>query len=371
MLKSLIVPLALIAAPATSQTTRLVGDLPRRDMRALEALPGLETEYDVVRTSEGIRLRTILTRPAGSTDRLPAIFLTQWVSCNSLDVPADRPSLIRDLARQSGMVFVRVERAGTGDSEGPPCSALDHDTEIRHYREAFDAVARHRWIDPARMLLFGSSLGATTAPFVAAGKNVAGIAVQGGGALTYVERMIAFDRLFLERSGRYRPEQIHPEMLRRIRFHTDYLLDERTPEQVVARQPDLAGLWRSIRGAAEAPPHYGRPYAWHWQAARRNVLEAWTRIEAPVLVIHGEYDQFEPRHGHQLIADTLNRLRPGSATFVEVAKADHDLDLYASADDAYAYRNGRSDTSLLLRPLLDWARRVTGQRVAAEQSRVP
>jgi pimeloyl-ACP methyl ester carboxylesterase len=259
------------------------------------------------------------------------------------------------------MVFVRIERSGTGDSEGAPCSAIDYDTEVRHYREAFDQIARHPWVDPARIIIFGNSLGSTTAPLVAQGNNVAGIAVQGGGALTYLERMIHFDRLYLERSGKYRPEQIHEEMSRRIPFHVEYLINGKTPEQIERERPDLRGVWQSIRGAAEAPPHYGRPYAWHQQAAKKDFLEAWTKVEAPVLVIYGEYDQFESRHGHELIANAVNKLRPGSATFIEVPKADHEIELYASAEDAYAYRNPTVRPELLVRPLIEWAKRVTSR----------
>ena len=353
--------IALTLSSAAAGQARLSGDLPRKDGKPLIALSGLETEYGSVHMSEGTRLRTILTRPAGSRARLPAIMLTQWVSCGSLDVPTDRPSLMRELAEKSGMVFVRIERSGTGDSEGAPCSALDYDTEVRHYRETLDQVARHPWVDPARIIIFGNSLGSTTAPLVAQGKKIAGIAVQGGGALTYLERMIHFDRLYLERSGKYRPEQIHEEMSRRIPFHVEYLVKGKTPEQIEHERPDLRGVWQSIRGGAEAPPHYGRPYAWHQQAAKKDFLEAWTKVEAPVLVIYGEYDQFESRHGHELIADAVNKLRPGSATFIEVPKADHEIELYASADDAYAYRNPTVRPELLVRPLVDWAKQVTSR----------
>jgi pimeloyl-ACP methyl ester carboxylesterase len=361
MLRLVLLFIMLAGPGAAIAQSRLVGDLPRRDAKPLVSLPRLETEYGVVRTSEGIRLRSILTRPAGSPGRLPAILLSQWVSCASLDFAADRPNLLRDIAEQSGMVFVRIERAGTGDSEGPACSALDYETEVRHYREAFDQVARHPWVDPERIVIFGNSLGSTTAPLIAEGKKVAGIAVQGGGAVTYLERMIAFDRLYLERSGRYSPGQIHEEMLRRIPFHVEYLVNGKTPEQIARERPELAGVWQSIRGGAEAPQHYGRPYAWHQQAAKKDFLEAWTKVDAPVLVIYGEYDQFETRHGHQLIADTVNRLRPGSATFIEVPKADHEIELYASAEDAYAYRNPPVRREMLVQPLLDWARRVTAR----------
>lgn len=356
-----IVSLLLLACSAgAAAQARIVGDLPRKADKALIALPGLETEYGVIRTSEGTRLRSILTRPSGVRGRLPAIMLTQWVSCGSLDFAADRQNFMRDIAEQSGMVFVRIERSGEGDSEGVPCSQLDYDTEVRHYREALAQISGHWWIDPNAIVIFGNSLGSTTAPLVAEGNRVAGVAVQGGGAVTYLERMINFDRIFLERSGKYAPAQIHAEMMRRIPFHVEYLVNGKTPEQIEQERPDLKGVWASIRGGAEAPPHYGRPYAWHQQAAKKNFLEAWTRVTAPVLVIHGEYDQFEPRHGHELIVDTLNKLRPGSATFIEVPKADHEIELYASADDAYAYRNPTVDRALLVRPIIDWARRVTG-----------
>ena len=361
MLKSLVAA-ALIAWPAAAVAeARLVGDLPRKANKPLVDLPSLETEYGMVRTSEGTRLRTILTRPAGATERLPAIMLIQWVSCGSVDFGSARQSELRQIADQSGMVLVRVERSGDGDSEGVPCAKLDYDTEVRHYREALDQIARHFWIDPDRILLFGSSLGSTSAPLVAQGKKVAGIAVQGGGAVTYVERMINFDRLYLERSGKYSPDQIDGEMKRRIPFHVEYLLNGKTPEQIERERPDLKGVWQSVRGGAEAPPHYGRPYAWHQQAAKKDFLAAWTRITAPVLVIHGEYDQFEPPHGHQLIADTLNRLRPGSATFVEVPHADHNMTVYTSAEDAYLDRNGTPRPDLLAKPLVEWARRVTAR----------
>ena len=361
-MRQAILSLLLLSVAAVAQAeARLVGDLPRKAGKPLTDVPGLDTEYGVVRTSEGTRLRTILTRPAGTTGKLPAIMLAQWVSCGSTDFGPTSQSELKMIAERSGMVFVRIERSGDGDSEGKPCAELDYDTEVRHYREAFDQVARHAWVDPERMIIWGSSLGSTTAPLIAQGKKVAGLAVQGGGAVTYLERMINFDRLYLERSGKYSPAQIHEEMNRRIPFHVEYLVNGKTPEQIERERPELKGVWASIRGGAEAPPHYGRPYAWHQQAAKQDFLEAWTNIQAPVLVLHAEFDQFEPEHGHRLIVDTLNKLRPGSATFVTIPNADHSSDTYASAEDAYADRNGKRSRELLAQPIVDWAKRITAR----------
>jgi hypothetical protein len=89
-------------SPSGAQKAQLVGNLPRKEAKPLQAMPGLETQYGVVRTSEGARLRTIVTRPLGARGALPAIFVTQWVSCGSLDVAAGSEGLLPDLAKQSG-----------------------------------------------------------------------------------------------------------------------------------------------------------------------------------------------------------------------------------------------------------------------------
>ena len=351
-----ILMLILLVSPiAASGQSRLVGDLPRKTpAQPLEAIPGLETEYGSVRTSEGVRLRTIVTRPAGATSKLAAIFHTQAVSCGSLELPVDRPTTLGELARRSGMVLIRVERAGTGDSEGPACSALDYDTEVRHYREAFDQLAGHRWVDRKRIFIYGSSLGSTTAPLVAQGKPIAGIVVQGGGALTYLERMIIFDRLYFERSGKFPPDEIHDRMLRSIRFNQEYLVGRKTPQRVVRDNPELAGVWESMRGTAEAPPHYGRPYAWHWQAAQKNFLAAWAKIDAPVLVAYAEFDQFEPLQSHAVIVDAVNRIRPGTAQLIVLENIDHSLRRYPDQYAAYREEGGAPGREALLVPMIAW-----------------
>ncbi len=356
--------LLLVVAGAVEARVRMTGDLPRRDGRPLEDLAGLETEYGAVRTSDGTRLRTILTRPEGASGRLPVIFIAQWVSCGSIEFRPGRETLPRLLAQRSGMAMIRVDRSGSGDSEGAPCSALDYDTEVRHYREALDRLARHPWIDPDRIVIHGISLGTTTAPFIAAGRRVAGLLVQGGGAFSYLERMINFDRLCLERSGRYPPETWQDEMIRRIAFHQDYLIGGRTPAEIAAARPELAGVWASINGA-EPDSHYGRPFAWHQQAARRNFAASWARIDAPVMVVHGGFDQFEPRASHRLIVDIVNRAHPGSAVLHDIPQASHDLQIFPTEAAAFAGEGGEDRPELFLDPAIAWLRRVTGLSHAA------
>jgi len=330
----------------------------------LEDVPGLETVYGSVKTPDGAMLRAIISWPEGKTGPLPAIFFTQWVSCGTIEFTRGGLSreILKVLALNSGAALIRVERAGTGDSEGPACHELDYDTEVAHYRAAFKKITTNNpLIDPARVVIYGSSLGSTVAPLAAEGHKVAGVMVQGGGAVTYLERMINFDRQNLERTG-VPPGEIHGRMLNQIQFNVEYLAKGRNPDKIAAESPEMAAAKAGILGMEDGM-HYGRPYAWHQQAAKRNFLAAWASLDAPVLVIFGEYDQWEGRHGHELIADIVNRKHPGTATFLEIPHMDHDGDVYDTIGDAYPWRNqisGDPDRAHFLQtgPMLRWLKDV-------------
>lgn len=318
---------------------------------------GLENREVSIVTSEGLTLAGWVSRPAGSEGRLPALFLTQWVSCDSA-APGEAPA-IEMVAREAGYALIRVERSGTGESEGPGCDQLDYETEVRHYREALEQLRSDPWVNDDQIVIIGSSLGSTTAPLVALDNDVAGVVVQGGGGLSYFERMIHFDRWHLERGSDFDPMQIDRELHRRFEFQWHYLRGGMTPEEIEVRHPHLAGVWESLRGTNEAPPHYGRPYAWHQQAAQQDWLSAWAQIEAPVLVVYAEFDQFESRHGHEVIVDTVNRLRPGTATFVELPNMGHSLRVYPDKVSAYSRQGGIARIDLYATPVASWLRALT------------
>lgn len=335
--------------------------------RPPEQIPGVRSIYGAAQTPDGARLRTIIAIPEGATAKLHPLLFTQWVSCGSVEYREGDESreILAALARSSGLALIRVERSSDGDSEGAACHALDYDTEVAHYVAAFKQAMTHPSIDASRVFINGSSLGSTTAPLVAhelqkGGYDIAGIAVQGGGAETYFERMLTFDRHYLER----RPEEvaaadIHDEMLRRATFHHEYLIRGRSPDAIAKDGPAMAKTRAGIRGLGQGE-HYGRPYAWHQQAAKRNFLAAWDALDADILVIFNEFDQFEARYGHKVIADMANRKRPGSATFVEQAGIDHSNERYRTIEDAYAWRDGAPAWEATAKILVDWHRARAG-----------
>lgn len=333
-------------------------------LSATESIPGVTSHYGVVELDDGARLQSIIAVPDGTTSPRHPLLFTQWVSCGSLDYREGSNSreLLAALARESGLALVRVERSALDDS-GPACEALDYDTEVAHYVEAFTELLGDERIDASRVYVYGSSLGSTTAPLVAlelqdAGFDIAGIMVQGGGAVTYYERMLNFERIYLERRpDDVAPADIHGEFLARAKFNYEYLVEGRHPDTVAGDNADMARVRGDILGMGDSD-HYGRPFAWHQQAARRNFLDAWAKVDAPVLVIFNAFDQYETRHGHALIADTVNRLRPGTATFVERPGVGHSDNRYASIEDAYAHREGSPAWREAAEIMLGWLRKL-------------
>ena len=323
-----------------------------------EAIEGFDTELGALKTADGARLRTFVSIPAGAVGRRPAIFFVQWVACSSIEIEAGDPTtdMLMAVARAERMVVLRVERSSNGDSEGPGCHELDFDTEVAQYRAAFDRLIAHPRVDRDQVVVWGNSLGSVTAPFVVRGKTVAGLIVGGGGALHYLERMITFDRIRLERE-QADPAALHLEMLRRIRFHYAYLIEGRDPKAIERKDPDLRGVWSRILGTGDGV-HYGRPYAYHRQIAKKNILGEWLRIKVPVLVMYNALDQFEAEHGHRLIARTLNRRQPGQATYVRHAKMGHGQRIYPDEYAAHRWdRNQRvSGARVAARAVIDWLR---------------
>ena len=162
--------------------------------------------YDVIYssvTSQGARLRTIITRPK-TEGRHPAVMLLQGSGCWSIDNPVGTPYgftwVARNLARH-GYVTMRIDRPGCGDSEGGPCQDVDFDTELDGLKEALRALKKLDFVDSDNVFLFGHSMGGIVAPLMAVEVPVRGIAVYGTASGTWFESVFGQRRRLASLDG--------------------------------------------------------------------------------------------------------------------------------------------------------------------------
>lgn len=330
-----------------------------------EEHPGIITTYDTLTLRDGVKLQTIVTKPANSTARLPAILFVHWLSCDTVAVssnPRDGWSaMMRRIVRESGALVWRTEKRGVGASEGD-CARMDYDTELADHREALAQLRRRSDIDPRRIVIYGGSIGGTYAPLLAANADVAGVMIWGAGATTWAERMLKFERNALELRGTD-PTQLAAEMTAKYRFFDRYLIEGKTPVQIAAADASLGTTWSRIVGTS-ADGQYGRPFAFHQQAQKADWAAAWSRVNAPVLALYGQYDWFESHDATSLIARIVNAKTPGRGTFVEVPRMNHHFEVYPSAETSFKEEGGQVNPDPAVDVMLKWLGGIFGNESA-------
>src|SRR5213078_3118345 len=137
---------AYLACFLLTSTIASAEELPRKAKAPRESYPNVEVIYDSVTSPGGKRLRSIVTKPRDAKGKLPVIFLAGWLSCDSVEAPADTKDatglILRGLAQMPGFCLFKIDKPGCGDSEGD-CSQTDFDTELAGYRAAFRALKNY------------------------------------------------------------------------------------------------------------------------------------------------------------------------------------------------------------------------------------
>jgi pimeloyl-ACP methyl ester carboxylesterase len=310
-----------------------------------EQLEGVDEVYGAVASEKGYRLRTITTRPQGAAGKLPAVLFVGWLSCDSIEYPIKDAAdgwgrVLHRIAETSGMVLMRVDRPGVGDSEGPACADATFDDDLAAHRAALKALRQDPGVDPNAIFLFGGSMGGAMAPLLAAETPVRGLVIWGAWSKTWLEHMIELERRRLTLSGQP-PGEVNRQMGGYVELHSLILDRKMTPAEAARQRPDLAKLWY------DAPGHlYGRPLAFFQGAQAANIAAAWEKIDAPVLVQWGEYDWIMSHDDHQLIADIVNRKHPGRATFQVRPKTDHHFSTFDSLQASFNGDGGKPDATV-------------------------
>jgi pimeloyl-ACP methyl ester carboxylesterase len=332
------------------------GDLPRKPKTPRESYPNVDVIYDSVIAPDGNRLRTIITKPHEAKAKLPVIFVAGWLSCDSVEAPADTKDatglVFRGLAELPDFCLFRIDKQGVGDSEGI-CAETDFDSELAGYRAAFRTLKNYNFIDTNRIYMLGISNGGGFAPLVPESKSeqaqVRGYISVGGWVKTWFEHMLEIERRRFALMAKS-PGEVTDRMKGASTLYYEWLIKGRSVPELLKERPELAELWPEGKDQTHL---YGRPLKFYQELQKLNLAAVWSRVKVPTLVLHGQFDWIMSREDPELIAQYVNANRAGAGRFMEVPEMGHTFQHYLSLTDAFADKSAPFDPKTI-RLLADW-----------------
>ena len=323
-------PVALTVRRGTSERILRGRALPR----PLEQHEGATSDYGAVPWRGG-QLRDLLVTPGGAAAP-PIVFLIQGFSCSTIENPLFR-QLAAELLR-AGIGFYRVEKPGIGDSAGTPhCSTIDYGAELDAFRTAYRHLIERRGIAPDRIFMLGHSLGGMQAPMLAAERAPRGVAVYGTVLRNWADYHRNIDQFqsYLMTGADLAAQTERTERHRDI-FRRFYLLRE-APAQVAAADPILAEGMREAMNWDGGDNIFGRHFKYAQDLAHLPLIAAWRDTRSNVLSLYGASDMVAlDDEDHRLIADLVNFHRPGTASYVEIARTGHGMELLGDRQEVRA-----------------------------------
>jgi hypothetical protein len=286
----------------------------------------------------GHRLRIIVNAPRSRTKH-PAILFVQGVRPRSCEYPLDPDAALRKLVdgwTRAGHLVLRVERAGVGDSEGPPPATTGLDVELDGYLAGIDHLLARSDVDARRIFLFGQSLGAMTAPLLAIERELAGVIVYGASAARWHDCVVDTTRRQL-RLAETDEASVEKKVALWSELHALVCREGWTPERVFELRPHLRSL-RSLDCVGETLN--SRHVSLFQELDEIDLFSVWRdigRAGMRVLVARGEYDWICTREEGEAIVRAVGE----SAAYVELPKIGHDWLAYESFEKSRAWGEGR------------------------------
>lgn len=330
-------------------------ELPRKTKTPRESYPNVDVIYDSVTTPRGNRLRTIVTKPRGTKGKLPVVFVAGWLSCDSVEAPADTKDaaglVFRGLAQLPQFSLFRVDKQGVGDSEGI-CAETDFQSELGGYRAAFRALKNYDFIDPNRVYILGISNGGGFAPLVpeseAEQRQVRGYISVGGWAKTWFEHMLEIERRRFALIGKS-PAEVTERMKSAATLYYEWLIKGRGVDAILKEEPRLEELWPEGKDHAHL---YGRPLTFYQQLQQLNIAAAWSGVDVSTYALRGAFDWIMSPEDASLIASYVNANRQLAFSY-EVPEMGHSFQHYLSWADAFKGNAARFDPKVT-GLLIDW-----------------
>lgn len=300
-------------------------------------------------TSNGKRMRTIITRPR-KEGKYPGFMFIQGFSPVSYDftlegsrgdVTTINGPLLYEFAN-SNFVTIRVEKPGVGDSEGGPFADLDFTTELDIYRQALKQLKEMPEVDANNVFIFGHSMGGAFGPMIAAESPVRGIAVYGAASRTWHEYLLDTLRYQgLVAGDNY--ENTDERVRAGSRLIALVFLENKSIDEIKKSHPELNPLTDALFPNGMFS---GKSLEFWRQLGQENMPSYWSRCGAHVLAVRGASDYVTYDVDHKLIADIVNREKPGTARSLTLPESDHLFHKHATEPDSLqAMQKGEYNTA--------------------------
>ncbi|MEO9869512.1 alpha/beta hydrolase family protein [Ekhidna sp.] len=319
---------------------------------------GINTFYESVVSDYGIRQRTIITTP-NSDRKLPAIFLIQGLSCSTIEQYSGRSNnwvkLINDLVEKSGMVVMRVDKPGVGDSEGD-CGCTDFKTELSGYEAAIKSLKSKTYVDTTRIVVYGNSMGSALAPYFANTFNLAGSISDGTFYKTWYEHMLEIERRILAIEGDSETTIVEKMNKYYIPLYHEMLIKKKSFEDILDEQPALKEHHR--QGLNHM---YGRSMEYYHQVQDFNFAQEWEEIKVPVRIRWGTNDWIMSEFDNEMIMDVLERKGHKDHELYKYPNLDHWSTIHPSYSESFNFKPGKWEDYISLQ-IIDWAKEIVDKK---------
>jgi pimeloyl-ACP methyl ester carboxylesterase len=330
--------------------------------RPRESFEALDVFYEEVTSTYGIRHRTIITRPK-KPGKQPAIMILGGLSCSSIEVYPGRTDnwgkTLSGLVEKSGMVVMRVEKAGVGDSEGR-CSESDFFTDLAGYEAAIKSLKAKPYVDPERIVVYGSSMGSALAPYFANRHNFAGIISDGTFFKSWFEHMLEIERRIRQFEGDTESEIGKKMNAFYIPLYYGMLVEKKTYREVVSQYPALAAY--NYHGDAHM---YGRHVSYYHQLQDFDLAGEWEKVQVPVRILRGTNDWIMTADDNEMIVEVLQRNGHQDHVLYEYPGLDHWNTIHEKAKDSYEGKAGVWDDEMV-HLLVRWAGELAKKELRAD-----
>lgn len=314
--------------------------------------------------SHGHKMRTIITTPK-KPGKHPALFFIQGfspvsydftLSTSTGDVSSLDGPILHEFA-ENGFVVVRVEKPGVGDSEGGPFAELDYKTEIDIYLQTLKMIKSHAAVDPDNVFIFGHSMGGSFGPMIACEIPVKGLVVYGVAARTWHEYLLDTLRWQgIAGGGSY--IDADNEVRIGARVISQIFFENKTAEDVKKSHPELAAYVDALMPGGK---FNGKTLEFWRQLGQINFASYWSKVNARVLAVRGASDFVTYDVDHKLIADIVNKAKPGKGESMTLPNSDHLFHNFPNELEAVrGYSRGKFNPAFT-KVMMDWIRKVMAE----------